>query len=445
MMKIVLPDEVELIIEDLEKNGHEAYAVGGCVRDSILGFTPKDWDITTSARPDEIKKIFPRTIDTGIEHGTVTVLIGKNGFEVTTYRVDGKYKDGRHPESVEFTPSLLEDLKRRDFTINAMAYNEKNGLIDEFGGRLDLKNGIIRSVGDPRKRFSEDGLRMMRAIRFSARLGFKIDSETYDAIKELHTLIRKISFERIRDEFMKTITSPNPGKIRDFYLTGLTKEFFPEWDRMEETDQNTIHHLYTVGEHTIKVMEGVSPDARLRLAAALHDIGKPDARTTKNGKDHFMGHGAIGEKIAVKVMKRFKFDNSTIKYVALMVRYHDIRPADSLPEVRRVIHETGKEIYPELFELKRADIMAQSSYMRKEKLNLISNFEKNYNIIINRNEATSVKELAVSGRDLMDCGVKSGPFLGQVLDYLLDLVMDDPGINNKEKLLTEAKKYIEKH
>ena len=443
-MKIVLPDEVKLIIETLEKNGHEAYAVGGCVRDSILGLTPKDWDITSDARPDEVKRLFQRTVDTGIEHGTVTVMIGKKGFEVTTYRLDGKYRDGRHPESVEFTPSLEEDLKRRDFTINAMAYNERNGLVDEFGGREDLKKGLIRSVGDPRKRFSEDGLRMMRAIRFSARLGFSIESDTYEAIKELHGLIRKISYERIRDEFVKTITSKNPGKIRDFYLTGLTEEFFPEWDRMEETSQNTIHHLYSVGEHTIKVMEGVSPEIRLRLAAVLHDIGKPAARTTRNGTDHFMGHGEIGEKIAVNVMRRLKFDNSTIKYVAQMVRYHDIRPADSLPKVRRVIHETGKEIYPELFELKRADIMAQSPYMREEKLNLVSNFEKNYNIIMDRKEATSVKELAVSGRDLIEAGVKSGPFLGQVLDYLLELVMDDPGINNKEKLLAEAEKYIEK-
>ena len=225
MIVLQLPIEVKNIISKLEQNGHEAYAVGGCVRDCILGKTPKDWDITTSAKPEEIKSLFKKTVDTGIQHGTVTIIENHTGYEVTTYRLDGKYSDGRHPESVEFTPDLKEDLKRRDFTINAMAYNDENGLVDEFCGQEDLKNGIIRCVGDPAKRFEEDALRMMRAVRFSARFGFDIESKTKQAIVDLAPTLDRISMERIREEFIGVITSPNPSKIHELYHMGLTRVF----------------------------------------------------------------------------------------------------------------------------------------------------------------------------------------------------------------------------
>lgn len=237
-MKITLPYKVEQIIRTIQGAGFDAYAVGGCIRDSILGRTPSDWDITTSARPEEVKKLFPRTVDTGIRHGTVTVMIQKEGFEVTTYRIDGEYEDSRHPKEVTFTANLTEDLKRRDFTVNAMAYNDKEGLIDVFGGMKDIEEKIIRCVGEAAERFSEDALRVMRAVRFSAQLGYTIDEKTKDAIKELAPTLKNISAERIQTELIKIAVSPNPDYLRIAYETGVTKAIFPEFDRMMETEQN---------------------------------------------------------------------------------------------------------------------------------------------------------------------------------------------------------------
>ena len=264
-MTIELPKKVNTIIETIRAAGHEAYAVGGCVRDSILGRIPDDWDITTSARPEEIKTLFRHTIDTGIEHGTVTVTLEKEGFEVTTYRIDGEYEDCRHPKEVMFTDKLTEDLKRRDFTINAMAYNDSRGLVDIFGGKKDLQQGIIRCVGDARERFTEDALRILRAIRFSAQLGYKIEEKTREAIEELASSLKYISAERIQAEFIKLLLSPHPDYLRIAYDTGVTKVFFPEWDKAMETPQNHPHHCYGVGEHILHSLQEVPPDKVLRL------------------------------------------------------------------------------------------------------------------------------------------------------------------------------------
>ncbi len=442
MIVLQLPKEVKNIISKLEQNGHEAYAVGGCVRDCILGKTPKDWDITTSAKPEEIKSLFKKTVDTGIQHGTVTVIDNHNGYEVTTYRLDGKYSDGRHPESVEFTPDLKEDLKRRDFTINAMAYNDINGLVDEFCGQEDLEKGIIRCVGDPTKRFEEDALRMMRAVRFSARFGFEIENKTEQAIMALAPTLEKISMERIREEFIGVITSPNPSKVHELYHMGLTKAFLWEWDRMEETTQNTIHHNYNVAEHTIKVMENVPQDTILRMAACLHDVGKPECRLTDERGDHFKGHPAVGAEMATKIMRRLKFDNDTNKAVQKLILYHDLRPIDDEKAVRKVMNKTGDDIYPALFILKRADILGQSDYKRDEKIKLIEAFEKNRQSILDKKQAVSLKELAIGGADIMSLGVNKGPEIGMILHRLLDLVIENPEDNDKDILINKCKEWI---
>ena len=311
---IKLPDDVQFIIHTLQLHGFEAYAVGGCVRDSILGREPGDWDITTSAMPEETKALFDKTFDTGIEHGTITVLLNHEGYEVTTYRIDGKYEDSRHPKEVTFTRNLKEDLLRRDFTINAMAYNDKDGIVDIFGGMQDLEKHMIRCVGNARERFSEDALRILRGVRFAAQLGFEIDEETKEGMKLLAPTLENISAERIQVELVKMLTSDRPELIRTAYELGITKVFLPEFDRMMETKQETLHHMYTVGEHTIHAMMNVRNDKILRLTMLLHDTGKPEYKTMdEDGVAHFKMHALGSERIAKEVLRRLKFDNDTLQ------------------------------------------------------------------------------------------------------------------------------------
>ena len=436
-----LPDSVEKIIHTLETAGYEAYAVGGCVRDALLGLTPDDWDITTSAEPEEVKALFSRTIDTGIKHGTVTVRLNGKSFEVTTYRIDGKYEDGRHPEEVTFTKSLEEDLKRRDFTINAMAVNDRTGIVDLFGGQEDLKAGIIRCVGDPMERFSEDALRMMRAVRFAAKLDFSIEEETKKSISILKDNLRKVSAERIQVELTKLITSNHPEMMRTLYETGLTSVFFPEWDVAMVCEQNTKHHCFTVGEHTIEVMKHVRNDKIMRLAALLHDIGKPGMkRTDKKGHDHFQGHPQLSDVMADNILRRLKYDNDTIKKVCMLVRYHDERPALNPRSIRRCMREMNLD-FDDLFELKRADIAGQCDYMHEEKLAAVDKFEKLYHENLESGNCTDKKQLAVNGGDLIKAGVDKGPEMGRVMEKLLDDVIDEPSANTKETLLSRALNY----
>ncbi|MCC8168390.1 MAG: CCA tRNA nucleotidyltransferase [Clostridiales bacterium] len=438
-MEIELPEGVRRIITRLSEHGHEAYAVGGCVRDSLLGRAAHDWDITTSATPQEVKACFRRTIDTGIQHGTVTVMLGKEGYEVTTYRLDGVYEDARHPKEVTFTDSLTEDLKRRDFTINAMAYNEDRGLVDAFGGREDLENKVIRCVGNPRERFSEDALRMLRAVRFSAQLGFSIEEDTKEAVRELSPSIARISAERIREELVKLLMSGNPQEIRTVYELGLTSVFLPEFDIMMDTPQNTPHHCYTVGEHTIHAICGVPADPILRITMLLHDVAKPKCRTTdENGRDHFHGHPAEGQKMAEDILRRLKFDNATIARVSRLVRWHDCRPQLADKSVRRAMNRMGEDLFPDIFAVNRADIRAQSDYMRHEKLAAVDSFESIYQEILAKGECFSLKDLAVNGNDLIAAGIKPGMEMGKLLHRLLEHVIENPEDNNKEKLLELA-------
>ncbi len=440
-MKIALPEKVTYIIDKLTEQGFEAYAVGGCVRDTILGRTPMDWDITTSARPEQVKKLFSHTIDTGILHGTVTVMLAHEGFEVTTYRIDGEYEDARHPKEVQFTSNLLEDLKRRDFTINAMAYNEKDGLVDAFEGIEDIKKGIIRCVGNATERFSEDALRMLRAVRFAAQLGFSIEEKTTEAIMALVGNIEKVSAERIQIELVKLLTSKHPEQLKTAYDTGLTGVFLPEFDVMMQTPQNNIHHCYTVGEHTLKALTLVENDKVERLAVLLHDVAKPQCKTfDEKGCDHFYGHPKEGSVMARQILRRLKFDNDTTDRVCRLILCHDDNPPLEKRAVRRAIHRNGIEQYPRLFDVKMADVLAQSEYKREEKIAYIKEYEAIYREIMQKKECLSIKELAITGTDLIADGMKPGKQIGETLKQLLDYVLEDPENNTKEKLLEQVHK-----
>ena len=439
-MKIELPRKVVLIIKNLQRHGYDAYAVGGCVRDSILNRKPEDWDITTSAKPEQVKRIFRRSVDTGIEHGTVTVLIGKDGFEVTTYRVDGLYEDGRHPKEVTFTSRLEEDLKRRDFTINAMAYNDDERLVDAFGGMRDLNYHLIRCVGDPKERFSEDALRILRAVRFSAQLAFPIEPETAEAIKSLAPNLEKISAERIQAELVKLLVSDHPERIQDACELGITKVVLPEWDDMVGVKQNTPHHKYDVAAHTVHALQNVKNDKVLRLTMLFHDMGKPVMKTTdENGRDHFKGHAIASEQIAKTVMKRLKFDNDTIRKVTKLVAYHDYRMEPTGANVRRAMHEIGVELFPYYLAVRLADTKAQSSYERRGKLENIIQIRELYRNALRNKECVTLKDLAVTGTDLINLGIAPGKELGTLLNELLDMVIEDPAWNQKGKLCDYVK------
>ena len=440
---ITLPEKVKFIIDTIMDAGYEAYAVGGCIRDSILGRVPDDWDITTSATPYQVKELFKRTIDTGIQHGTVTVMLDKEGFEVTTYRIDGEYEDSRHPKEVTFTANLIEDLKRRDFTINAMAYNDRAGLVDVFEGIRDIERKMIRCVGCPKERFTEDALRMMRAVRFSAQLGYEIEENTAAAIRELAGNLVNISAERIQVELVKLVTSPHPENLKIAYETGITKVIMPEFDICMETVQNNPHHCYTVGEHTLKSMQSIRPDRVLRLAMLFHDIGKPSTISTdEEGIDHFYGHPDVSAEMARKILRRLKFDNYTLRMVTGLVKYHDRNVEPAPKYVRRAILKMGEDIFPLLFDIKRADIAAQSDYKREEKTEKLEQVYKAYEEVLEKEQCVSLKTLAITGKDLItQAGMQSGPELGNVLEKLLYEVIEDPELNKKETLLKLAKRY----
>lgn len=440
-MEITLPKQVKKIIETLEQAGYEAYAVGGCIRDTVLGRKPNDWDITTSARPLETKALFRRTVDTGLKHGTVTVLMDGEGYEVTTYRIDGEYEDGRHPKEVLFTSDLVEDLRRRDFTINAMAYNEKNGMVDAFDGMGDMERRIIRCVGDAGERFTEDALRILRAVRFSAQLGFSIEEKTREAVMRLAGNLAKISAERIQTEMIKLLVSSHPEELRTAWETGITAVILPEFDVLMETEQNTPHHRYTVGEHTLHALENVREDKVLRLAVLFHDMGKPQVRTVdETGRDHFKGHPAKSERIAEEVLHRWRLDNDTLNKVKRLVKYHDLRPALNQKSVRRMICKVGEDMLPMLLEVQRADILAQSSYGQEEKLHDLDEVNRIYHEILEECQCLSIKDLAVGGRELIADGMKPGKEMGQMLALLLDHVLEEPQHNTKEYLLDYSRR-----
>ncbi|MEE1015916.1 MAG: CCA tRNA nucleotidyltransferase [Lachnospiraceae bacterium] len=439
-MKIEMPQAVKEIIERLESAGYEAFAVGGCVRDAVLGRVPADWDITTSAMPEEVKGLFSRTIDTGIQHGTVTVMKDHVGYEVTTYRIDGEYEDARHPKEVSFTSNLVEDLKRRDFTINAMAYNDRVGIVDEFDGIEDLEKGIIRCVGEAKDRFGEDALRMLRAVRFSAQLGFKIDETTKEAINELAPNLEKISAERIQAELVKLLVSDHPEYLRAAYETGITAVVLPEFDDIMKQEQNDAFHENTVGEHTLRSLLQVENDKVLRLTMLFHDVGKPMTYSrTEEGVTRFFGHPDISSDMSREIMRRLKFDNDTTDKVKKLTAVHDLFIKNAPNRVRRAMSKVGKELFPYFLKVRKANILAWKEDAQEKALADLKELTDIYEGILERGECVCIKELVVDGKDLIAAGVQQGKQIGEILNELLEIVLEEPEKNKKETLLNYVK------
>lgn len=434
-----LPDYVLYILNTLQSGGFEGYIVGGCVRDICLGRTPHDWDITTSATPQDIHRLFPHTADTGVAHGTVTVLTHGEMCEVTTYRIDGEYLDGRHPKEVAFTSNLKEDLKRRDFTMNAMAYNPQDGLVDLFEGRKDLERGLIRCVGDPEERFEEDALRMLRAVRFAAQLSFSIEDQTQRAIRKLAPALERISAERICMELEKLLVSPNPSYLRLAWQLGMTKVFLPEFDRSMEQEQNNEHHFATVGEHTLLTMEAIAPERILRFVMLLHDIGKPGCVwTDENGIYHFSGHAKKSAVLAEDILRRLKFDNASRNRIVRLVACHSLYPENSDEGVRKAVHIIGPDCFADFLRVKRADIYGQSENVRKRKFDYLDEVARRYEKICERGDCLQLKDLCLGGKDLLDAGFEPGKGIGTILEALLDDVLETPEHNNRKYLLDKA-------
>ena len=420
-----------MILGILSENGYEAYVVGGCVRDAILARKPSDWDITTSAKPEEVCRVFHRTVRTGLKHGTVTVLIGDEQFEVTTYR-------GSDLSSPEDTPDLRSDLFHRDFTINAMAYNDKSGLVDIVGGMNDLQRKVVRCVGEPDDRFDEDPLRILRAFRFAAETGFSIDRNTADRIPYFADRLRNVSGERIRDELVKILVSRNPEYWMELYKTGITAAVMPEFDLCMETPQNTPHHFYDVGTHTVKTLMAIEPDRILRLTMLMHDFGKPAMRFhDRLGRDHFKGHAAKSADIARDIMKRLRFDRETINKVCKLIYYHDYRPEPDPKAVRKAVYLIGPELFPLYIKVQWADNCGKSLYKRKEKQERVTRVARVYEQIMAEKPCLSRKELAINGEDLRELGIR-GRETGDILESALLMVLDEPEMNNREVLLKYA-------
>ena len=434
--------EVATALKKLRQSGFEAYIIGGCVRDRLLGNTPKDYDITTSALPEETEKVFSkfRIIETGIKHGTVTVLINKSPIEITTYRIDSEYSDNRRPDSVVFTKSLREDAARRDFTMNAIASDENGNIVDYYGGTDDIKNKIIRCVGDPNERFNEDALRILRAIRFSSVLDFEIESKTRDAIFNNKELLKNISAERIASEFTKILCGKNARRVIMEYID-VIGVFIPECLPMKNFDQRNFHHIYDVLEHTAFTVENIPDEPILRLAAFFHDIGKPQTFFIENGIGHFYGHSEVGAKMAKKILSRLKYDNHTRDSVYSLVRYHDTQIEEKKSAVKRCMNKHG-DIFFDLLKLKRADNLAQAPEYHN-RTEYVDRIQKIAEDIIANQECFSLKQVAVNGSDLIKVGFTPGKLIGECLNDILDKIIKGELDNDKQILLDYAvKKYL---
>ncbi|MDF2674952.1 MAG: poly(A) polymerase [Clostridiales bacterium] len=448
-IKINIPNGAKNIINILQNNCFEAYVVGGCVRDSLLGKKPVDWDITTNALPDETMKLFKthyRVIPTGLKHGTLTLLReDDSAYEVTTFRIDGEYSDGRHPDEVMFTSSLREDLSRRDFTINAMAYSDKTGLIDYFNGLNDINIRVIRCVGNANERFKEDGLRMMRGIRFSAQLGFDIEKETENAIFQNSALIVKVSIERIQQEFNKIILK-DPIRINDLWRLGLLKHFLPEYGLCIGVEQNNPYHIYSIDRHLLESMYHIDKQIALRLTMLLHDVCKPETRSTDvEGIDHFYNHGELSSKNAREILKRMRYDNRTIDRVSELIKFHDTEIIGK-KSIRRLLNKIGEENLRDLIKVKEADILAQNPEYYQERHNKLEKIKAELDEVIQEKNCFVIKDLKINGSDLMDIGFKPDKSIGDTLNWLLELVIEKPELNEREKLVNLVKnrgKYSE--
>lgn len=442
-LDITLPIPVLRALSVLESHGYEAYIVGGCVRDCLLDRTPNDWDITTSATPDEMKRCFAdfRVIETGIRHGTLTVIIDRMQLEITTYRNDGEYLDNRHPVQVTFSRKIEDDLSRRDFTVNAMAYHPERGLVDLFGGREDLKRGIIRAVGDAKTRFHEDGLRILRAIRFAAVLDFEIAADTATAVHACCGLLSGIAAERIREELCKLICGKGAVRILRDYIDVIAI-FLPELQRCVGFEQNTKYHCYDVFEHTLHALalyEG--NDLLTALGILLHDIGKPLCYTEDEQGGHFKGHAPAGVEITREILSRLRFDNETVHRMELLVEWHDIPLSAEKKRVKRLMQRLSDADILRLLEIKRCDRLAHAPHFREmpPELALIPSVIAE---IRAEDACLSLRTLAIGGADLMALGIPEGKQVGEMLHTLLDEVIEERLPNEKNALLQAAKERM---
>ena len=440
-MTMDMPKNVDTAINLLQSAGFEAYAVGGCVRDSLLGKTPNDWDITTSAKPEDMKSIFINfhCIDTGIKHGTVTVVIDGEPLEITTFRLDGEYEDNRHPKSVTFTSNLGADLGRRDFTVNAMAYSKMTGTVDLFGGQNDLKNGIIRCVGDPDRRFNEDALRILRALRFASALDFEIEEKTAQSLLKNLALLGNISEERIAKELLKLVCGKGAKRILTDFAPVLF-EILPELQPMYKNSHDNPHHCYDIYEHTLIAVESIDPEPTLRFAMLLHDCGKPAVKKfDENGVAHFYGHQRISAEISAQILARLKVSNKFRDEILFLVSNHDRWELyENTEKMPRYLSKFGLDGVLNLLKVMRADVLAQSPEYRY-RLDQIADAEETAKNLAAQKPCLSLSELQINGRTLMDIGIPQGRKLGAVLAQLLDEVIDGVTKNTQEALTTRAR------
>lgn len=439
-MNIVLPKNVKTIIKILNTHNYEAFIVGGCVRDSVIGLTPHDWDICTNAKPEEIKKCFENfnTFDSGIKHGTISVVLDGEVFEVTTYRIDGTYSDNRRPDSVTFTSDITQDLARRDFTINAMAYNEQSGLIDPYGGRNDLSDKIIKCVGNPDFRFNEDALRIIRALRFASVYNFEIDDETAKSIHKNADLLNNIAVERISVELNKLLSGNGAEKILNNYRDVIAV-FIPEIKPMFDYNQHTKHHNRDLWHHTIYAVKSIDNTPLLRMSMLLHDIGKPKAcKRDEDGTCHFKGHPKYSAEMAENILRRLKYSNDFIETCITLIKYHDVRFNGSKRQLRHVMSAIGDKNVELLLKIQRADIMAQSDYKHREKLEKLDLACQTYKGILADKDCFTLKQLEINGNDIKNLGVSEGIKIGKILNMLLSLVIEDKINNEKSALIKKA-------
>lgn len=462
----MIPEGARYIIHEFARYGHQAYLVGGCVRDIILNRTPHDWDICTDATPEKMELLVHciikreediekycesmgrvyvkkriKTIPTGLKHGTLTIVVDDEPYEVTTFRCDGKYSDGRRPDSVSFTNSLLDDLQRRDFTINAIAYSMFQGFIDPYHGMKDIENKVIRCVGNPDDRFNEDGLRILRAIRFAAQLRFDIKNSTAMAIHENKHLLDKISRERINSELCKILSSDYCGnKVLRKYADVIC-QFIPEVRSMIGFEQNNPYHPHDVWEHTLHCMDYLRSeesepqnDLIVRLAVLFHDIGKPNCYTSdENGVGHFYGHAVESAKITHTVLTNLKFSNEIIDNTIQLIEYHDVQFVTTKASVKRLLNKLGEEQLKRLFVLRLCDISGQNNWIVRA--GKIFDMKAILEQILEENECFKLKDLAINGKDLIQCGVPEGKTIGTILNTLLTMVIDGEINNDKDSLL----------
>ena len=443
-MNIIIPDKIKYVMSKLEDAGYQAYIVGGCVRDAVLGREPSDYDVATDARPEDIARVFEgdKVIDTGSKYGTMTVIHDSVHVEVTTFRCDTNYSDGRHPDYVRFSDSISDDLFRRDFTINAMAYNEKDGLVDEFGGMRDIERKRIRTVENAYRVFGEDALRILRAIRFSSSLGFEIEEKTKAAVfTEKESILTSVSPERIQKELEGILTGVNVENVLREYVAVLGV-VIPEILPMVGFDQRTPYHIYDVWEHTIRVVAGMPADPVSRLAGLFHDIGKPPCFIQgEDGVGHFFGHPEMSCEIAADIMWRLKFDNKTRSDVLTLVKWHDLRPEESEKAVRKVIMKVTPELFDKWISIKRADNRAQAP-MVADRQSGISEVERIGHELIASEGALSLKTLRINGQDIMSLGVTEGPDVGRIMSALLECVLEEEIPNDHDELMARAREIV---